>query len=136
MARPRPTPGTRALVGALLERGLRPSEVASELGISRRMVRYHAKALGRAPVTPRAIDWDAVQRYHDEGHSGRACQREFGLSSQTWHAARVAGRLRTRPAAMPLEELTRTARSRQNLRRRLVREGVLLPRCGECGLGE
>src|SRR5262249_3535797 len=41
-------------------------------------------------------DWNAVQRYHDEGHGFVDCQRKFGFSHTAWVKAIKRGRLRSK----------------------------------------
>lgn len=131
---------TRGDVERLLASGLSRSAVARELGLARSTVGYHAKRLG-APVDERGArryDWAAVQRYHDEGNSVRACMRHFGFSRQTWHAATKRGAVSARPQRLPLEALCAagTPRGRRNLKRRLLSAGVKEARCETCGLAE
>jgi hypothetical protein len=78
----------------------------------------------------------AVQRFYDGGHSVADCVKAFGFSKQTWHAAVNAGRIIPRPAQTPIAELcvAGTPRSRGNLKRRLLREGLKEERCEGCGL--
>jgi len=42
------------------------------------------------------IDWDAVQRYHDEGHLFSVCVKKFGFTSDAWYKAARRGDLRPR----------------------------------------
>lgn len=45
---------------------------------------------------PRTIyDWEAIQRYHDEGHGFVECQKRFGFCHTTWIKAIKKGRLCT-----------------------------------------
>lgn len=39
----------------------------------------------------RKYDWTEVQRYHDEGHSARACCRRFGFCIEAWFKAKKRG---------------------------------------------
>jgi len=99
-------------------------------------VSYHARRLG-APIDDacaRRYDWSRIQTYYDECHSVRECARAFGFSLQSWQAARLRGQLRTRSAAMPLAELLvmNRYRSRQNIKKRLLAEGLKSAECESC----
>jgi DNA-binding transcriptional ArsR family regulator len=67
----------------MLEAGVRRIDIARQLGISKSTVSYHARRLGEDVDARFACryDWAVVQAYYDEGHSMRACRREFGFSS-------------------------------------------------------
>jgi DNA-binding CsgD family transcriptional regulator len=129
---------TRGRVAELLTLGLSRAEAARRLGVSKATVSYHARRLGRDVDArfARRYDWAAVQRFYDDGHGVAECVEEFGFSKQTWHAAVNAGRIVPRPAATPIGELcvAGTSRSRGNLKRRLLHEGLKERRCEGCGL--
>ena len=139
-ARPARPGATQAAVAGLLEAGVSQAEAARRLGISPATASYHARALGRAARSEcaRRYDWAEVQRYHDRGHTARECMERFGFCSQTWHAARERGALRTRAARAPIETYLVTGRrvNRHHLKRRLLAEGVKERCCEECGLAE
>jgi hypothetical protein len=131
---------TSIRVAAMLTSGHSRGAIARELGLSKSTVSYHARRLG-APVdvlAARRYDWAAVQAYYDESHSVRECQTVFGFSRQTWHAAAARGAITPRPHALPLEELLveRTYRGRHNLKSRLLRAGLKVDRCEQCGIDE
>src|SRR3712207_5278378 len=129
---------TREAVRALAEAGFTPSETAYALGVSKATVSYHRSRLGMAPDErfARRYDWDAVQRYHDSGHTARECMAHFGFSSETWHAARRRGVLRSRPAAAPITDYLVKGRRvvRTHLKARLLAEGLKAGDCEECGI--
>jgi DNA-binding CsgD family transcriptional regulator len=129
---------TRERVAALLSLGVSRAEAARRLGISKATVSYHARRLGHDVDArcARRYDWAAVQRFYDDGHSVADCVEAFGFSKQTWHAAVNAGRVVPRPTVTPIAALCTadTPRSRGNLKRRLLREGLKEPRCEGCGL--
>jgi DNA-binding CsgD family transcriptional regulator len=135
---------TRDAVHRLLAEGLTRTEIADRLGMTRSTVTYHARRLGEPidETCARRYDWPAIQAYYDEGHSVRECARVFGFSLQSWHAARLRGQLTTRSPAMPLSELLviDRHRSRQNIKRRLLAEGLKRSACeicrGETWLGQ
>jgi len=126
---------TRPQVQRLLEQGLSRAEVAATLGLSRPTVSYHARRLGAAidDRCARRYDWSKIQAYYDAGHSVRQCAQAFGFSLQSWHAARLRGEIVARTAAMPLDSLLVVGpRSRHNIKRRLLAEGVKPARCERC----
>jgi len=127
---------TRAAVQRLLSEGLTRAQIAERLGVSRPTVSYHARRLGVAidERCARRYDWSTIQAYYDAGHSARECVQAFGFSLQSWHAARLRGEITTRSAAMPLADLLAIDqyRSRQNIKRRLLGEGVKRARCESC----
>lgn len=129
---------TRTAVAALLDSGMTRPEIARELGLSKGTVSYHVRRLGQ-PVDHRCArryDWEAVQRYYDEGHSVRECMEVFGFSSASWFAAVKRGVVEARSAGMPLKELLTvgTHRGRYQLKMRLIKEGLKASRCERCGL--
>lgn len=129
---------TRERVAELLARGLSRAEAARRLGLSKATVSYHARRLGHEVDVrfARRYDWVEVQRFYDAGHSVAECVEAFGFSTQTWHAAVNAGRVVPRPTVTPIATLCAadTPRSRGNLKRRLLREGLKEGRCEGCGL--
>jgi hypothetical protein len=129
---------TRERVAELLERGFSRAEAARRLRVSKATVSYHARRLGHEVDGrfARRYDWVEVQRFYDAGHSVAACVEAFGFSKQTCHAAVNAGRVVPRPALTPIAALCAadTPRSRGNLKRRLLSEGLKEPRCERCGL--
>src|ERR1700738_4082004 len=84
----------------------------------------------------RKYNWSEVQRYYDEGHSYRQCRAKFGFNSMSWFKARARGEIKSRPLAAPIEQLLARGKSRQNIKQRLLRAGILENRCQECGLSE
>jgi 5-methylcytosine-specific restriction endonuclease McrA len=129
---------TRRRVAELLGAGLSGAEVARRLRLSPATVSYHRRLLGLASSGPavRRYDWDAIQAYHDDGHTMRECRARFGFSSQTWHEARRRGAIRTRGAALPLSDYLVAGRrvGRFHLKGRLLAEGLKEARCEECGI--
>jgi hypothetical protein len=131
---------TRELVSLMLRLGISRAAIARQLGLSKSTVSYHARRLGE-PVDERGArryDWDAVQRYYDDGHSVRQCIDRFGFSRHSWHAAVQRGAIVPRAHPMPMERLlvANTYRSRHNVKLRLLGEGLKENRCEECGLTE
>lgn len=128
----------RAAVERLLEEGLSGPDIAKRLGISRSTIAYHKRHAGKPVETKFGLryDWQEVQRYHDLGHSARACFRHFGFSPATWHEAKRRGDLKTRPAAAPISEIfvAGRKRSRGHLKSRLFAAGLKENRCDDCGI--
>lgn len=139
----RPVPDARreptsVAVQRLLSSGLNRAAVARQLGVSKSTVSYHARRAGR-PMDPRfarRYDWAVIQEYYDTGRGLRDCQRAFGFSSESWHAAVRRGDIRPRPHAMPLDVLlvAGTPRGRWNIKQRLIRAGLKSGSCERCGL--
>jgi DNA-binding CsgD family transcriptional regulator len=131
---------TREAVAQLLAEGHAKVEVARRLGVSKATVSYHVRRLGK-PTDDRfgrRYDWEAVQRFYDAGHSVRDCVKAFGFSQASWSEAVKRGAVIARPSATPIAELlvAGTYRGRENLKLRLVKEGLKENRCERCGLGE
>jgi 5-methylcytosine-specific restriction endonuclease McrA len=84
----------------------------------------------------RRYDWSEIQRYYDEGHSIDDCIERFGFCRGAWHKALKRGEFVTRPLGRPICELLPFAKSRTNVKRRLLGAGLLENRCEECGLSE
>lgn len=87
-------------------------------------------------VARKRYDWSAVQRYYDDGHSYRECRAKFGFYAQAWSKAKARGEIRPRERSCSVEELLRNCRWRINIKRRLLRAGILENRCDECGISE
>jgi hypothetical protein len=140
MAEARRQVKTRVLVSLMLRRGMSKAAIARTLGLSKSTVSYHARRLGQ-PVDERGArryDWQAIQRYYDEGNSLRDCVARFGFSRHSWHAAVRRGAIVPRAYPMPIEDLlvADTYRSRHNIKLRLLGEGIKQASCEVCGLTE
>jgi transposase len=121
-------------VAELHAQGLTGRAIAQTLGVSPPTVCRYLRKLGVEARPMSKYDWAAVQRHYDQGHSARESRAHFGMSSQTWHDAMKRGRLKTRPQAMPIEQLTARPRNRSHLKQRLLTAGLLQPWCAECGI--
>lgn len=133
-------PRTREKVAALIAVGLPHVEIARRLKISKATVSYHASRLG-APRDEKygvRYNWDAIQRYYDLGHSVRDCMKAFGFSAASWTEAVKRGAITARPSATPISILlvAGTYRGRDNLKLRLIKEGLKNGTCERCGLSE
>jgi transposase-like protein len=130
----------RGLVAERLRRGMTIAEIASELGVVKSTVCYHARRLGNAPDPrfARRYDWSAIQAYYDDGHSIRECAREFGFCTDTWHRAVRVGLLVSRPAAAPIGTYLVKGRkvNRHHLKGRLLDSGLKTHQCEICGIAE
>lgn len=135
-----PARKTREAVVELLAQGLPKVEIARRLDVSKATVSYHVRCLGK-PIDERfgkRYDWNAVQRYYDAGHSVRDCMKAFGFSSASRSDAAKRGAVVGRPSATPISELLVAGkyRGRENLKLRLLKEGLKEPRCERCRLTE
>ena len=120
----------------LLAQGKTYNQIVAELGCAKSTVAYHAKNV-KEPPSYKVYDWAEVQKYYDEGHSGRQCMTHFGICHSTWYTARRQGSIVLRDdLPIPLEMLTAQGRNtrRSHLRWRLLRDGVFEAKCAECGL--
>jgi DNA-binding CsgD family transcriptional regulator len=129
---------TREEVHRLLSSGCSRAEVARRLGIAKSTVTYHARRFGLEidARAARRYDWQVIQRYYDAGHTTEECRARFGFSKAAWSGAVRRGDIVARARAMPIEVLLTAPRSRHNLKRRLLKAGLLKPVCGMCGLRE
>jgi 5-methylcytosine-specific restriction endonuclease McrA len=129
----------KAAIISMLEQGISYDAIAKAVHCSTSTISFHAKSIGR-PVNQKAAkryDWDAVQRYYDEGHSARECADHFGFSDSSWSYAVKMGRVRKSEFAMPIEELLvpdREQTSRRHLKQRILRLGLLEPKCAICNI--
>lgn len=134
-----PQPGTtRKAVEHLLSQGLSQAAIARALEISAPTVSYHARRLGipARDLTPKRIDWDAVQRSYDSGMSVRRCAERYGFSSSAWSNAVRRGDVTPRPRAMPLQQLLSGPRNRNHIKQRLFDLGLKENTCELCGCRE
>ena len=130
--------GTRDAVHRLLAEGIPHAEIARRLRITKSTVSYHVRRLGHVidERCTRRYDWEAVQQYYDEGNSRRDCMKAFGFCSATWASAVRRGAIVARPSATPMPQLLVAGRyrGRNNLKLRLIKEGLKAERCECCGL--
>ena len=131
---------TRSRIASLLSEGLRPSEIAERLGVSKSTVSYHSRRLER-PTDQRCArryDWTEIRRYYEAGHSVRECQAHFGFAKQSWAKAVKRGDVVPRQRGMPIVRLlvADTPRGRWNLKLRLLAAGLKENVCEECGVSD
>ncbi len=131
---------TREAVASLLAEGLSRAEIARRLGLSKPAISYHVRRLGGTvdERCARRYDWQAVQCYYELGHSVRECMRVFGFSSSSWTDADRRGDILPRPSATPISEflVAGAYRGRNNLKLRLIKEGLKDASCECCGITE
>jgi hypothetical protein len=121
-------------VARLHAQGLTGREIAKRLGVTPPTISYYLRRLGVPAQRQRTHDWQAIQAYYDEGHSVRECAAHFGFSLKSWHEAKRRGDFVSRPQAMPLGELLSGVRSRNHIKKRLIRAGLKSNHCEGCGL--
>jgi len=87
-------------------------------------------------------DWSVIQSRHDGGRTRRECMEEFGFSYQTWYKAVQRGELQQRrwasgriAQARSVEDVLKWT-SRSAIKRALLKRGILVNRCDECGISE
>ena len=128
---------TRERVLQLLAEGLTQAAIARELGVSRSTVAYHARrVIPPDPRFRRRYDWAQIQAFYDLGHSITDCHREFGVSRKAFMDAAARGLIRTRPQAMPVEQLLAGRRNRSHIKQRLIGLGLIEDACATCGIAE
>jgi DNA-binding CsgD family transcriptional regulator/5-methylcytosine-specific restriction endonuclease McrA len=129
---------TREEIHRMLRAGRSRADVARALGVSKSTVTYHARRLGMDidARAARRYDWRLIQRHYDEGHTTEQCRAKFGFCKAAWSDAVRRGDIVSRASAMPIEELLAAPRGRANLKRRLIKAGLLAARCMECGIEE
>lgn len=132
--------GRERRVAELLRSGHSVSEIARDLGVSKPTVCYYARKLGVPPSEKfnRRYDWAEIQRYYDEGHSVRHCQKRFGFSNKAFTDAVLRGTVITRPQGVPMCDLLVAGRrrNRTHVKQRLLASGLKDNRCDECGITE
>jgi transcriptional regulator with XRE-family HTH domain len=127
----------RRIILELLAEGLSQNQIAARLGVTPPTISYHLRRLGFPPQRGRRFEWTEVQGVYDAGASVRQCLARFGMSSQTWHAARLRGDIVTRGAEpMPLEQLLSGPRNRTHIKQRLIALGLKEYECESCGIDE
>lgn len=129
-------------IECLLRAGKSYSEIRQETGCSKSTVAYHAKRLGLSPPRSkynreRVYDWKEISAYYDAGHSMRECAIRFGCSRGALWGAVKRGDLTSRDRATPIASflVEDFDGSRNNIKRRLLRDKVLKNKCYKCGQG-
>ena len=81
--------------------------------------------------------WEDIQEYHNDGHTRLECISRFGFSPFAWSAAVRRGAI-VPVDKFPLDEILRGLRpsyKRGNLKKRILKEGILEEVCNGCGIG-
>lgn len=81
-------------------------------------------------------DWHAVQQYYDAGHTYRECLSHFGFSSCAWTDAVRRGALKAKARQLTVLRYIESGKTRWQVRKRLLEEGLLHYACYECGISE
>lgn len=85
-------------------------------------------------------DWAEVQSYYDKIQRVKKTIEHFGMSNGSWHKAVKRGDIIPRTnKVLSLNELlvdNRPQTSRTHLKKRLIKSGLLIEKCFECGLGD
>jgi hypothetical protein len=114
--------------------------IASELGLTKSTVAYHARRAGLPADSrfSRRYDWSIVQDAIDEGLSMRVCMERFGFSRDAWGKAVKRGDIVPREWITPIEELlvAGPVRNRGHIKRRLLAAGLKEECCERCGITE
>ena len=123
-----------------LLRGERPIDIAKRLSCSKTTITYHAKKIGLDIQNRPDYDWKAINDFHNDNHSLSECMDKFGFCRASWHKALKRGDVVTRPLAfgLPLDILLTPGiyRGRHNVKRRLLKEGLIENKCALCGITE
>jgi hypothetical protein len=128
---------TRDRVLELLAEGWTQARIAQHLGVARSTVAYHARRVRPPdPKFRRRYDWAEIRRFYDAGNSIADCHTRFGVSRKAFMDAVTRGVVRTRPQAMPVEQLLIGPQNRAHLKARLVKLGLLVDACATCGATE
>ena len=136
----RPPGETRRLVAEMRARGWSYSRIASELGVSKSVVAYHARRIG-VPADERfsrRYDWAEIRAAYESGLSASECMRRFGFSGASWSQAIERGDITPRPRRMELQRVLVAGRKRGRywLKARLLEAGLKEDRCERCGINE
>ncbi len=92
---------------------------------------------GKPYTDPRKrYDWNAIQRYYNEGNTVRDCMRHFGFTIASWVKARRRKDVVARSQRWSIDEVLTLATSRITVKRRLLAAGLIQNRCDWCGLTE
>ena len=113
------------------------TQIVAEIGCTKSTVSRYASQLGLAK-SKNKYSWPAIRAYYEAGHSGHATRRHFGLYPKTWQDAIKRGDIIPRPRrahVRTIDELMAAPSVRRtHLKDRLIREGLVQPRCAWCGI--
>ncbi len=121
---------------ALLAQGKTYTQIVAELGCAKSTVAYHAKSV-KAPPNYKVHDWEAVQKFYDEGHGVNECRRKFEICAAVWYNAKKPGKIVThRDHRILLDVLLSPEHgaTRATIKPRLIHSGLLKIKCARCGI--
>lgn len=95
----------RSQILALLAEGKTYNQIVTALSCSKSTVSYYAKNV-REPPNYKVHDWQAVQKFYDDGHGVNEYRGTFGICAAMWYNARSRGKIVTRSDhRIPLDTL-------------------------------
>jgi hypothetical protein len=115
-------------------------EIVAATGYTKATISYHAKKLGMTrPRNKRTYDWMEIAEYY-ETHTYTETIKKFSFAKRAWDLAVERGDIVSRghnDKIVPLEEalVENSTYSRVLLKKRLIKEGILIEECSECGQG-
>lgn len=122
----------------LRQQGLSQVEISKQLNVHRSTVDWTIKH-PHVPAREDGYNWKDVQEYYDDGHTVKETIKYFGMSSASWDKAIKRGAVVSRKrAVLSLQELLvedRPTTNRAQLKKLLLKDGVLEEVCAECGIG-
>ena len=127
-----------AEIRKMLLEGASYNAIVACLQCSKSTIHYQAKKLGMVKTGLR-FNWPEIQAFYDEGNSRIACRDRFGFSHGAWCDAVRRGAIKIRDRRIPMTELLvhdRPQTARTNLKKRLLKSGLLENKCYECGITE
>lgn len=124
----------------LLNQGRSYCYIERLLGCARSTISYHGQKLGRTP-NPRAANrynWNEISAYYKQGHTVKECMKMFGFCAASWDKATKRGAITARSQTFPYEDVLveNSSYKRTNLKKRLLKDGILKNECVICGLQE
>ncbi|SRR5713226_8690170 len=130
-------------IAQMLREGYSYKEIGKVLNCAQSTIAYHAKRLHLQNKDLQRsgcrYDWEAIQKYHDEGHSLDECARQFGFCLGTWSQAVRAGRIVPHYTfRYELEQILVANRETNgtDLKKKLLDAGLLEYKCRECSISK
>lgn len=124
----------------LLNAGLKPAEIAEKLGCVLSTITYHAKRLGQDVQVRPTYNWGEINVFHNSGYSLAECMEKFGFCRASWHKARIRGevitRLEAKGLSLDVQLVAGRVQGRHNIKKKLLRAGLLEKKCYSCGIVE
>lgn len=129
-----------AEVRSLLLSGEKPTSISKRLNCSKSTITYHAKKIGLKVQSRPEYDWRAISDFRNSGHTVLECIEKFGFCRASWCKAVKRGQVISHERIlMPLDILLTPGRvktSRNSVKRRLLKAGLLEKKCALCGITE